>query len=151
MGISRKSKAKRQLRLSRNASDHTLSGDSLPDHSLPQASHSVPDDHEIDEHPPTSSGLLEDPAAPKEIERNAIARIIEIQPLLSRFVDHLLTVQGGCRGQKPSKEAQWRVGRLLYEVSDLIIYTEISANYTLLTYRLPGSQPFSSPQNGIFI
>jgi hypothetical protein len=63
---------------------------------------------------------LEDPAAPKEIERNAIARIIEIQPLLSRFVDHLLTVQGGCRWQKPSKEAQWRVGRLLYEVDETL-------------------------------
>ena len=68
MGISRKSRAKRQLRLSRNASDHSSSGDSLSDHSLPQTSHSVPDDHEIDESPPTSSGLLEDPAAPKEIE-----------------------------------------------------------------------------------
>jgi hypothetical protein len=61
IGISRKSRAKRQksrakrqLRLSRNASDHSLSGDSLPDHSLPQASHSVPDDHKIDEPPPTS-------------------------------------------------------------------------------------------------
>ena len=87
MGISRKSRAKRQLRLSRDASDHSSSGDSLPecpnpDHSLPQTSHSVPDDHEIDEPSPTSSGLLEDPAAPKEIERNAIARTIEIQPLL---------------------------------------------------------------------
>jgi hypothetical protein len=65
-------------------------------------------------------GLLEDPAAPKEIERNAIARIIEIQPLLSRFVDHLRTVQGGCRGQKPSKEAQWQVGRLLDEVDEML-------------------------------
>jgi hypothetical protein len=32
----------------------------------------------------------------------------------------LLTVEGGCRGPKPSKEAQWRVGRLLYEVDETL-------------------------------
>lgn len=32
----------------------------------------------------------------------------------------MLTVEGGCRGPKPSKEAQWRVGRLLYEVDETL-------------------------------
>ena len=62
---------------------------------------------------------MEEPAAPKEIQKNAIAKVIEIQPLLARFLDHLLSV-GGCRGPKPSKEAQWRVGRLLYEVDETL-------------------------------
>ena len=56
---------------------------------------------------------MEEAGAPKEIQKNAIAKVIEIQPLLARFLDHLLCVEGACRGPKPSKEAQWRVGRLL--------------------------------------
>ena len=60
------------------------------------------------------------PAMPREVERSAIGKIIEVQPLLARFLDHLLSVEGGRRGLKPSKEAQWRVGRLLYEVDETV-------------------------------
>ena len=63
---------------------------------------------------------LEKPAMPREVERSTIGKIIEIQPLLARFLDHLLSVEGGRRGLKPSKEAQWRVGRLLYEVDETV-------------------------------
>ena len=56
---------------------------------------------------------LEKPAMPREVESSTIGKIVEIQPLLAWFLDHLLLVEGGRRGLKPSKEAQWRVGRLL--------------------------------------
>ena len=78
------------------------------------------DDNLGSENVQSGAALLEEPAAPKEIQKNAIAKVIEIQPLLARFLDHLLSVEGGCRGPKPSKEAQWRVGRLLYEVDETL-------------------------------
>jgi hypothetical protein len=37
---------------------------------------------------------------PKKLSEMLLFEQIEIQPLLSRFVDHLLTVEGSCRGQK---------------------------------------------------
>lgn len=70
--------------------------------------------------PTRSSGLVEEPSAPKVIQRKSISGLIETQPVLARFLDHLLTVEGGRRGLKPSREAQWRVGRLLCEVDDTI-------------------------------
>ena len=71
---------------------------------------------------------LEEPGAPKEIQKNAIAKVIEIQPLLARFLDHLLSVEGACRGPKPSKEAQWRVGRLFYEVDETLACVKLLWN-----------------------
>ena len=85
------------------------------------SSHSHPSD-EIPtlEHPDVRAEPPEELAVPKEIQRSSIAKVVEIQPLLARFLDHLLSVEGGRRGPKPSKEAQWRVGRLLYEVDETL-------------------------------
>ena len=66
-----------------------------------------------------------EPAKPKEIKRSAIAKVIETQPVLARFLDHLLSVEGGRRGSKPSGEAQWRVGRLLYEVDETVTHANL--------------------------
>ena len=96
----------------------------------PPKDYSSDDSSQSDEVPrleiSAETGPLEEPAMPKEIERSAIADVIETQPLLARFLDHLLSVEGGRRGSKPSKETQWRVGRLLYEVDETV------SNATLL-------------------
>ena len=68
---------------------------------------------------------LAEPAMPKEIKRSAIAKVIETQQVLARFLDHLLSVEGGRRGSKPSREAQWRVGRLLYEVDETVTHANL--------------------------
>ena len=65
---------------------------------------------------------------PKQVERSAIAKIIETQPLLARFLDHLLSVEGGRRGLKPANETQWRVGRLLYEIDETVSYANLLWN-----------------------
>ncbi|CAB3977383.1 Hypothetical predicted protein [Paramuricea clavata] len=85
------------------------------------STHSHPSD-EIPtlEHPDVRAEPPEELAVPKEIQRSSIAKVVEIQPLLARFLDHLLSVEGGRRGPKPSREAQWRVGRLLYEVDETL-------------------------------
>ncbi|CAB4015116.1 Hypothetical predicted protein [Paramuricea clavata] len=85
------------------------------------STHSHPSD-EIPtlEHPDVRAKPPEELAVPKEIQRSSIAKVVEIQPLLGRFLDHLLLVEGGRRGPKPSREAQWRVGRLLYEVDETL-------------------------------
>ena len=66
-----------------------------------------------------------EPAMPKEIKRSAIAKVIETQPVLARFLDHLLSVEGGRRGSKLSREAQWRVGRLLYKVDETVTHANL--------------------------
>ena len=53
---------------------------------------------------------------PKEVERSAIAKVVQTQPLLARFLDDRLSVEGGRRGLKPANETEWRVGRLVYRV-----------------------------------
>lgn len=69
---------------------------------------------------PPPYGLLNPPAAPKVIGRNSIAHLIEREPVLARFLDHMLSIEGGRRGLKPAMETQRRVGRVLFEVDETI-------------------------------
>ncbi|CAB4015590.1 Hypothetical predicted protein, partial [Paramuricea clavata] len=135
---SKKPVAKRQLQLCDNPSDssspsHHSSDSSPPGHHSSNdypgspdlfidSSHSHPTDEIPDEHPDVRAEPPQELAVPKEIQIAFAIElaIVEIQPLLGRFLDHLLSMEGGCWGPKPSKEAQWRVGRLLYEVDETL-------------------------------
>ena len=57
---------------------------------------------------------------PRAVERSAIAKVIATQPLLARFLDHRLSVEGGRRGLKPANETQWQVSRLVYRDDETV-------------------------------
>ena len=112
--------AKRRLQLDEVLPSHgsprckDSSDGSLPDyHSDNYMPSDVPCDdsshNQTDQTDPTAE-TLEDQIVAKEIERCSIAKVIEAKPLLDWFLNHLLPVEGGRRGEKPSRESQWQVG-----------------------------------------
>ena len=115
--------------------DHHFDDDYVPSHSSSdEASHSLPDQISELERPDAEAGTLGEQVVPKEIERSSIAKVVEAQPLLARFLDHLLSVEGGRRGEKPSREAQWRVGRLLYEVDETLTNVNLLWNDSAMVH-----------------
>lgn len=82
----------------------------------------------------SDEGNVEKSPVAKQVERSAIAKAVETQPILARFIDHLTSVEGGRRGSKPAKEAQWRVGRLLYEVDESVTNINLLWNDEAMVY-----------------
>lgn len=99
---------------------------------------------------PDTCSFVREPKAPKTLENRTVSCIIEKQPLFQRFLDHLLTVEGGRRGEKPSKETQFRVGRLLYEVDESctnvhLLWTEESMVHIRCTF-IEGNSLLNQPR-----
>ena len=99
---------------------------------------------------PDACSFVREPRAPKTLENRKVACIIEKQPLFQWFLDYLLTVEGGRRGEKPSKETQFRVGRLLYEVDESctnvrLLWTEESMVHIRCTF-IEGNSLLDQPR-----
>lgn len=99
---------------------------------------------------PETRSFVQEAEAPKTLEKRKVACLVEKQPLFQRFLDHLLTVEGGRRSPKPSKDAQWRVGRLLFEVDESctnvrLLWTEESMVHIRCTF-IEGNSLLAQPR-----
>ena len=103
----------------------------VPSHHVPKNYVSNDSSSSFDETPrceiSVEAASLAEPAMPKEIKRGTIAKVIKTQPVLSQFLVHLSSVEGGWRGGN-CKEAQWRVGQLLYEIDETVTHANLLWN-----------------------
>lgn len=78
---------------------------------------SISSSDDDDERPPapTSDPV---PTAPKVVPVRSITKLVERQPLLVRFYDHMVTFEGGSKEPKTASDTVQRVGRLLFEVDE---------------------------------